>query len=948
MLKNRHAVFVFALMSAGTIFGAALDLALWPEGKTPDFQSTQSKPLISVTMPTNRVSNALMIVAPGGSYEKWSDWEGKCAGYFNSHGMATALLRYRTPRPANLPKHVSAWQDAQRAVRLCRLHAAEWGVSPDNIGFIGFSAGGNLALLAATSSQTSAYARIDSVDDLPCHVNWAIVCYPAYVLSDCVGYDGTNRKNGNPLDLEIDPIFKFDALTPPMCFLHGDADDYSPMGSVRAYHRLRTMGIPSEMHVFAKRGHADLPRGMWQDVVWRWLDKMGWTGAVEQAHFKPLKYNTEGMAYMKAGLCSSAVVGDFDGDGDDDVYLDAYGQTPLGGTWYFENISPPGTKGAPTAFKQRVRRGDCAGGIRCTLADGTSAVVSRRKVNYMFEKDPAAFEPLGGNLPDNVHHGKVRANYWRLRDFDGDGRDDIVVGIGDWREYGWDNRYSPNGIWTNAQIHGYVYVVRNEGCGHGHEKWGEPRMLRIENGDPVESFGNASPMLEDWDGDGDLDLLTGDFRDNWLYFENIGTRTEPVYTSGRLLRGVDGKRLRADLCITRPFAYDWDKDGRMDFLAGEEDGRLGFYRNTGKVEKGLPVFERPDYLKAARDYVHFGSLSTPWAVDWDGDGDQDIIAGNSAGYVAFFENLSGPGVAEPKWEEPKLLSCEKGGVEPITRIPGTDSLFSYDPFRIIVGPNGSIQGPCEATYGYTCLSAEDWDGDDDIDIMLNNTWGKIILLRNTGTRTSPKLGAPEGVEVEWEGGQPELKWGWFQASKTPNAKEIVTQWRTTPVMHDMNGDGLMDLILVDTEGFLAFFERFRKSDGALALKSPRRAFLDDATGVPMGVSGWRGNGKGKGGGAGRRKVCIVDWDGDGKKDIVMNSARVGGNAVLWRQTKSGDGTWSFSKVGDLTDDRLEWHSSSPCACDFDGNGVPDLLLGAEDGFFYHLVNPRSESREKGN
>ena len=126
---------------------------------------------------------------------------------------------------------------------------------------------------------------------------------------------------------------------------------------------------------------------------------------------------------------------------------------------------------------------------------------------------------------------------------------------------------------------------------------------------------------------------------------------------------------------------------------------------------------------------------------------------------------------------------------------------------------------------------------------------------------------------------------------TPNAKEIVTQWRTTPVMHDMNGDGLMDLILVDTEGYLAFFERFRKADGSFALKSPRRAFLDDATDTPMGVSGWSGNGRGKGGGAGRRKVCIVDWDGDGKADIVMNSARIGGNAVLWRQTKKHWDLW---------------------------------------------------------
>ena len=64
------------------------------------------------------------------------------------------------------------------------------------------------------------------------------------------------------------------------------------------------------------------------------------------------------------------------------------------------------------------------------------------------------------------------------------------------------DNYEPQGAWTNAQIHGYVYVVRNEGGARGKEKWGTPQILRIENGDPVEVFGNASPMLEDWDGDG--------------------------------------------------------------------------------------------------------------------------------------------------------------------------------------------------------------------------------------------------------------------------------------------------------------------------------------------------------------------------------------------------------------------------------------------------------------
>ena len=273
--------FVIVLVAFGVMCGAescaavlTAKLPLWPEAASPDFNKEQTVPFLSVSLPENRTCDALIVIAPGGSYMKWGEWEGKCFEYFNRRGMATALLRYRTPRPLGRPKHVSAWQDAQRAVRLCRVHAAEWGLGAENIGFMGFSAGGNLALLAATSSQTPAYRPMDAVDEFPCHVNWAVVCYPAYVLSDCTEYDGTNHQKGNPLDLKMDPIFKFDVNTPPMCLLHGDADAYSPMGSVRVYHRLRTMGIPAELHVFAQRGHASLPRGKWCDLVWDWLEKM--------------------------------------------------------------------------------------------------------------------------------------------------------------------------------------------------------------------------------------------------------------------------------------------------------------------------------------------------------------------------------------------------------------------------------------------------------------------------------------------------------------------------------------------------------------------------------------------------------------------------------------------------------------------------------------------------
>ena len=252
----------------------ALTLPLWTEGTVPDFQPGQEPPFVEVSLPEKRTTDALMIVAPGGSYVKWCAWECAAAKWFQDKGLATAVLHYRVPRPKGLPKHQSAWEDAQRAVRLVRSHAAEWKVNPENIGIIGFSAGGNLAIRTAVSSQTAAYAHIDALDGVPCHVNWAVVCYPAYVLSDCKDFDGTNLQKGDPLDLELDPSFAFDAKTPPICFLHGDADSHSPMGSVRIYHKLRTMNIPAELHVFAGRRHADLPREMWKPLVWGWLRKM--------------------------------------------------------------------------------------------------------------------------------------------------------------------------------------------------------------------------------------------------------------------------------------------------------------------------------------------------------------------------------------------------------------------------------------------------------------------------------------------------------------------------------------------------------------------------------------------------------------------------------------------------------------------------------------------------
>lgn len=236
---------------------ASRTISLWPKGRIPDFEAAQRVPEMIVTLPENRSTDAFLIVAPGGSYEKLCTWEDERAAWFSARGMATAQLRYRVPRPKGAPKHRAAWQDAQRAVRIVRSHAKEWGVDPEKVGFLGHSAGGHLTVMAAVSSTVCSYDSVDEIDRLPCHVNFAVPCYPAYLVDD---------------DEKIDPAFAFDRATPPICFFHGDADRFS-VGSVDVVAKLKSLGMPVELHLFTDRSHADLP---WDDFVhltWEWLKK---------------------------------------------------------------------------------------------------------------------------------------------------------------------------------------------------------------------------------------------------------------------------------------------------------------------------------------------------------------------------------------------------------------------------------------------------------------------------------------------------------------------------------------------------------------------------------------------------------------------------------------------------------------------------------------------------
>lgn len=289
---NRHkfglsartaAVAVF--LPVATLFAGGETFELWPEGKMPDVQAVQTNlPFCVWHTPSNLTSRAILIAVPGGGYRRCKIGSFEVVpvrDYFLDRGMTVVTLSYRTPRPEGIPFHQTAWQDAQRAVRLVRREAKRRGLDPENIGFTGCSAGGHLTLLVAASALTPSYAPVDDLDNEPCHVNWAVPVYAAYAISDVMDSVSPNlKKRGNDLSVPLSPYLKFDAKTATMCLFCGDADWWA-MHSVRVYHKLRTMNIPAELHMLALEQHcfmrkplADTNAANWKDILWGWIVRM--------------------------------------------------------------------------------------------------------------------------------------------------------------------------------------------------------------------------------------------------------------------------------------------------------------------------------------------------------------------------------------------------------------------------------------------------------------------------------------------------------------------------------------------------------------------------------------------------------------------------------------------------------------------------------------------------
>ena len=301
------------------------------------------------------------------------------------------------------------------------------------------------------------------------------------------------------------------------------------------------------------------------------------TGLLTGAHgadgqLERLQYNNPGLVVdLGVGLWAWPMPMDFDGDGDHDLVV-VCPDKPFNGTYFFENTS--GDIKLPV-FEPPVRISEGKQNVQVSYVDGKPRVLSPGYEHPDFlNRGLEVQKPLGVVVNDVYQtEGNIRAKQWKYVDYDGDGIQDLIAGLGVWTDYGWDDAYNEKGEWTNGPLHGYVFWLHNRGS-NKQPDYAKAKQLNA-GGEIVEVYGWPSPNFTDFDGDGDLDLLCGEFLDGFTYFQNIGSRTSPDYARGsRLMRGTE--LLKMDLQMIIPVAFDWDKDGDMDLICGDEDGRVAF------------------------------------------------------------------------------------------------------------------------------------------------------------------------------------------------------------------------------------------------------------------------------------------------------------------------------------------------------------------------------------
>ncbi|MBN2056630.1 VCBS repeat-containing protein [bacterium] len=405
----------------------------------------------------------------------------------------------------------------------------------------------------------------------------------------------------------------------------------------------------------------------------------------------------------------------------------------------------------------------------------------------------------------------------------------------------------------------------------GPPEFGEPLgitrdIFRIQS----TNAGLHTPWVTDWDLDGDNDLLVGDERGRMRICTNIGTVTSPRFENGPWLQNTSGIIDVGDWAA--PVHFDWNSDGKRDLLVGDGNGYVHVYTNNGT--DGSPLFDDGERVQAAYGYLYVGEIAQPFVVDWNNDTAHDLVVNSGYGITNLFLNVGS--ASSPQLGYGVVVTA---GGDPI-QMPGW-------PLRPWV---------------------TDWDGDGRKDLLTTaDQPGSPVLYVNIGTDAAPVF----------DGG--EILWG-YQAP-------VVLPQEMGWAFGDLNGDANEDFIVGD---FYGDFTYYPNKGGNTSRRYEEAWYLPEGVPRPLFQEA--------------KAPGVVDWDEDGRKDLILNAGLAWGRQYVVFNSGTDEAplfdhhliltSESGAKIGS------RGNYQAPRVIDWNNDGKKDLLTSNKEqpGIIYLYLN----------
>ncbi len=252
--------FVVAALGSFKHVRAAEPFPLWPQG-APGALGKEAADVPTLTpylAPKERATGAAVVICPGGGYGRLADHEGRpVAEWLNSVGVTAFVLKYRLgPRY----KHPAMSQDAARAIRTVRARAAEWGLDPERVGILGFSAGGHLASTAGTHFDAGRAGASDPVERFSSRPSVMILIYPVITMREKTHAGSKKNLLGESPSPGLVALLSNEEQvtkeTPPTFLVHTMTDTAVPVENTLMFvNALRKAGVPFELHLYERGPH---------------------------------------------------------------------------------------------------------------------------------------------------------------------------------------------------------------------------------------------------------------------------------------------------------------------------------------------------------------------------------------------------------------------------------------------------------------------------------------------------------------------------------------------------------------------------------------------------------------------------------------------------------------------------------------------------------------------